>query len=218
MTRTQKRPLLALALTLALGGCSGPPVAAAITGEPVCPDFTLGASANKMRGGLRNPVRVTVKDGKNAVARAMFVGKRVASDPNPPVMLPDGNATYTVEWSQCENERAAVPVTGGKARERGGGTAYDCGEEKVYKTETLTTKKGDLASHALVVPAPPNVECWKDERPVEEPKAEAADAGAEDAAPAEVPDAAPSDASAEDAAASAVDGGTGGRSPDAGGR
>lgn len=195
VTRTQKRPLFALALLATLAGCGGPPVTSTIEGEPVCPDFTLGAPTNKMRGGLRNPVRLTVLDGKNAVARAMFVGKRAEGDQSPPVILPDGNSTYTLEWAQCENERAAIPL--GKASQRDGRTSYECGEGKIYKTEPLTTKKGDPSSHKLVVPAPPNPACWKDEQPAEEPDAGPPDAAA--APDAEAPDASAADAEAPDA-------------------
>ena len=146
-----------------------------------------------MRGGLRNPIRVTVLDGKNAIGRALFVGKRVASDPSPPLMIPDANGSFTVEWAQCPNERASVPV-GGKANRRDGATGFDCGEATVYKTETLTTKKGDPSTHVLAVPTPPIAECWKDTTVDETPAALPADAGAPDADTQDAAPAAPADA------------------------
>jgi len=166
-------------LTSSLSGCAGPPLPTAFKDEPMCADFSLGAAGTKMRGGLRLPVRVSVLDGKDAIARTFFYGKRAETDPSPRLMMPDVNGTYTVEWAQCENERASVPLTSGKEKNREG-TAFECGKAEVYKTEQITLKKGDASTHLLTVPAPPKTECWKDERPVEEPKQEAvaADAGA----------------------------------------
>lgn len=213
--RSPLAPTAALALALASSlsaGCSGPPIATTFKDEPICSDFSLGAAGTKMRGGLRQPVRVSVLDGKDAIARTFFYGKRAESDPSPRLMIPDGNATYTIEWAQCENERASVPLTGGKEKSREG-TSFECGKHEVYKTETITVKKGDPSTHTLVVPAPPKAECWKDERPAEEPKQEAADAGApEDAGAADAgattqgpEDAGAVDAS-DDAATKPVDG------------
>jgi len=204
------RTLAALALATAAAAlaaaCSGPPMQSTVKDEPICPDFTLGAAGTKMRGGLRKPVRLTVLDGKTPIVRALFLGKRTQADPTPRVMIEDGNDKYTIEWAQCENERASVPTEGGRDRNREG-TAFECGEAKVYKTEELVTKKGDAASHELTFPAPPEPACWKDETPCEPvavadagaPDAEAPDAGVDDAATAAPTDAA-TDAATDDSA------------------
>ncbi|MDC0744253.1 hypothetical protein [Polyangium mundeleinium] len=190
---------LATLLAASLAACSNTQVTSTVTGEPVCADFTLGGATNKMRGGLRQPVRVTVLDDNDQVARVLLLGKRVEGDPGVRLILPDKDAEYKVEWSQCANERASVPLRAGKTPEREL-TTYECGEAKVYKTDPLLTKKGDRASHALTFQPPPTPACWADERPAEEPPkpapeatppAEPADAGTEDAAV----DAAPTDTS-----------------------
>ncbi|MDI1450119.1 hypothetical protein [Polyangium sp. 6x1] len=202
MIRPSLRPRSAFAvaalLAASLAACSNTQVPSTLTGEPVCADFTLGGATNKMRGGLRQPVRVTVLDDDEKVAHALILGKRAEGDPGVRLVLPDKDAEYKVEWSQCSNERASVPLRAGKTPEREL-TTYECGEAKAYKTETLITKKGDRASHTLTFQPPPNPSCWTDERPAEEPPKpapeaapppEPADAGAEDAAT----DAAPADA------------------------
>ncbi len=154
-----------------------------------------------MRGGLRYPVRVTVLDDDDTVAKPLIYGKRSEGDPSPRVALPDKNAEYKVQWGQCVNERATVPasLSKGKSLRTDSATSYDCGETKVYKTDTLITKKGDAASHALAYQPPPVPECWADTTPVDA----AADAGAPDAMPsaADVADAATADAEATDASA-----------------
>ncbi|MDI3282058.1 hypothetical protein [Polyangium sp. 15x6] len=195
-------------LATSLVACSNAQVTSTITGEPVCADFTLG-EASKMRGGLRQPVRVTVLDDDDQVAKVMLLGKRAEGDPGARLVLPDANAEYKVEWAQCSNERASVPLRAGKTQERDL-TAYECGEAKVYKTDPLVTKKGDRASHALTYQPPPNAACWTDERPAEEPPkpvpeapppAEPVDAGVEDAATDAATDAAPADAGTDAGAA-----------------
>jgi hypothetical protein len=45
------------------GGCAGPPVPSALEGEPVCPDYEVGATRTKLQGGLRLPVTVTIVTG-----------------------------------------------------------------------------------------------------------------------------------------------------------
>ncbi|MDC3958499.1 hypothetical protein [Polyangium jinanense] len=200
----RSRPAFAALALLAtsLVACSNTQVTSTVTGEPVCADFTLGGANNKMRGGLRQPVRVTVLDDDDQIARVMILGKRAEGDPGARLVLPDANAEYKVEWAQCGNERASVPLRAGKTPERDL-TTYECGEAKVYKTDPLVTKKGDRASHAFTFQPPPNAACWTDERPTEEPPkpapeaappAEPADAGAEDAATDAATDAAPADA------------------------
>lgn len=191
---------LAALLAASLVACSNDQLRSGVTGEPVCPDFTLGGVDNKMRGGLRQPVQVRVLDDDDPVVRVLILGKRVEAEPSVRVILPDADAAYTVEWAQCSNERASVPLRAGKTQEREL-TAYECGEAKVYKTDPLVTKKGDRASHELTFQPPPNPACWTDERPAEPPPAPAAapdagaeDAGAEDAGADAATDAAPADA------------------------
>ena len=171
-----------------------------ITGEPVCADYSLGLGGQKLRGGLRFPVRVTIIDDDDPVTKTIVYGKRAEGDPNPRVVLPDKNAEYKVEWALCANEHATAPVGSTKAKSlrTDGLTAYDCGEAKAYKTATLVTKKGDPASHALAFEAPPAMECWVDAKPQD-----VADAGAPDAetapASADFADAGAADAEATDA-------------------
>jgi hypothetical protein len=180
-------------------GCSGPPVPSSITGEPVCADYSIGAGGVKLRGGLRFPVRVTIVDDDDPVAKVLVFGKHAESDPNPRLVLPDKNAEYKVEWSQCANERATTAVNASKAKSlrTDSSMTYDCGEATPYKTATLVTKKGDRASHALAFEAPPKPDCWMDTKPVD-----VADAGAPDAAAPvnDVADAGDSDADVTDGA------------------
>jgi hypothetical protein len=201
-------------------GCSGPPVPSTITGVPLCADYSIGLGGVKHRGGLQFPVRVTIIDDDEPVTKVLVFGKHADSDPNPRLVLPDKNAEYKVEWSQCVNERVTAPVTATKAKSlrTDSTTAYDCGEATAYKTSTLVTKKGDPASHALVFEAPPKPECWVDAKPEDvadagapdatTPATEMADAGASDA---EVTDGAATDAEVPDA--SAVDAASGDAAP-----
>lgn len=222
MTRSIFRSLLAVvafSTVASVVGCSGPPVTSSITGEPLCADYSIGAGGVKLRGALRFPVRVTIYSGKNPVTKVLVFGKHAESNPNPRVVLPDDNAEYKVEWSQCPNERATNPVNATKAKSlrSDASTSYDCGEAEPYKTATLVTKKGDLASHGLVFEAPPKPDCWMDAKPDEladagvpdatTPAIEVADAGVADAevadgavADADVPDANAADASTGDGA------------------
>src|ERR1700679_245132 len=96
--------LLPSALFLALGsaGCAGPPIAAPIDGQPLCPDFSTGNG--RMEGGLQVPVRLAVLDGKNVLSRTVLAGRRRADDPTPKTFIVDDNAKYTVEWAQCGNQ------------------------------------------------------------------------------------------------------------------
>jgi len=128
-----------------------------------------------MRGGLRQPVRVTVLDDGDVVTRVLIYGRRTESDPSPRLVLPDADAEYTVEWGQCENERASAPLTGKPTEREAAG--YECGNSPAYKTDKLVTKKGDRSPHPLAFVPPPKPDCWTDERPTEG----AADAGAPDA-------------------------------------
>ncbi len=164
---------LPLVAALAAPGCSGPPVPTPIDGEPVCHDVEVGAAnaRTKMRGGLKFPVSLTIKQGKTVVFKTTLQGLRTEGERKSQILLPDGNEEYAVEWAQCENEQAPRPAGGGdgnkkKGGDRGGEAAhYECGNAAVYKTDSLATKKHDPASHALKFPAPPKAECWASEAP-----------------------------------------------------
>ncbi len=141
-------------------GCSGRPVPAPIADEPVCSDVEIGPTHTKMRGGLRFPVRVTVREGSTVVMKTLLTGLRAPNDPATRVLLPDANTTISVEWSQCENERAprpaeAKPSKPGPRDE----TVYECGNAATYKTDTVETKKGQAAT--LTFRAPPIGECFR---------------------------------------------------------
>ena len=159
-------------------GCTANKVPVPVDGEPLCPDFELGASHTKMKGGLRKPIRVTVLDGNDAVSTRILLGRRTDDDAPAKLSLEDSNETYDVQWAQCENERAPKPVksdTPGSARDT---AAYGCGEAKVYSTSKHTTKKGDPASFTIKFVAPATAECWSDQVPEPGGGAPAADAGA----------------------------------------
>lgn len=153
------------ALALALAACSGPPVPTPLTGEPICADFEVGATKTRLAGGLKNPVRLMITEGKSVLMKTTIVGLRTPTSTQTHLILPNDNGEYTVEWAQCENERAPRPVEGDREAKLGAkmATAYECGEAKVYKTETLKTTKGNLATHALAFPAPPKAQCWASE-------------------------------------------------------
>lgn len=200
MTRSNLRAWFAFSALTSLAvflGCSGPPVATTLTGEPVCADYSIGTGGQKLRGGLRFPVRVTVLKGDDPVTKVIVFGKRNEEIPSPKVVLPDKDREYKVEWAQCANEHATPPVTATKSKSlrSDGLTVYDCGEAKPYKTTTLVTAKGKPETHALAFEAPPNAECWMNTMPDA-----VADAGAPDAEPvADVPDAGDADAEVSDA-------------------
>ena len=84
-----------------------------VDGEPICPDFQVGAAQTKMAGGLRHPVQLTIKDGSNVVFKTTILGRRSDRDPVARVLVPDDDATLTLEWAQCENERAPSPAEAG---------------------------------------------------------------------------------------------------------
>lgn len=158
---------LLVALALVLSACSGPPIPTPLTGEPVCEDFEIGATKARLEGGLKNPVLLTVKEGESTLFKSTLLGLRTPKSTPTRVLLPDDDGEYTVEWAQCANTRA--PRSSEASRDTKHATktttAYECGEAKVYKTETLKTKKGDRATHALTFPAPPNPQCWTSETP-----------------------------------------------------
>jgi hypothetical protein len=197
--------LIALALALApSAGCAGPPVPAPIKGEPVCPDYEIGATKTKMQGSLRYPVMLTILDGSTVMNTTMILGRRTEKDPPVRTLLSDSDEEYTVQWAQCENERAPRPVAGGADTKEA--LRYECGKAEVYATVKLQTRKGDLSTHELAFAPPPKTECWMSDVPAPA----AADAGAPDADTLATdagtePDAAPSDAGAEIADAAASD-------------
>ena len=178
-------PLFTLALPALLlaTACAGPPIAADVEGSPVCPDFEAGHA--KMAGSLRHPVRLRVLEGSTQLFRTVVSGRRHPGDSAPHTFIPDDNATYTIEWAQCANERAPRSATEAahetpKARDkvRTPETAYDCGEATVYKTDKLVTRKGDKASHVLQFVPPPDAACWQTEAAPAPPPSAAPDPGA----------------------------------------
>jgi hypothetical protein len=184
-------PLLSLVLSVLAVGCAGPPIPAPIQGEPVCADFELGASRAKMIGSLRLPVRLRILEGDEVLMKTVLLGRRSAGDPPSRSFIPDDNAEVTVEWAQCVNERAPTPVADEHAKQPSTprlapaeSSAYECGEATVYKTDKLTTKKRDVASHSITFAPPPKPECWVSDAPPSPAPAPALDAGAP-AAPAE---------------------------------
>lgn len=200
---TPSRAAALAALPLALAACAGPPITSPIEGEPVCADFEAGGAHTKMIGGLRFPVQLSIKNGSTPVFKTTIAGLRTAKDLPSRVLLSDDDETLTLEWAQCENERAPRPLEPA-GREPKGIAQYECGKATVYKTEQLTTKKGDPKSHALTFPAPPNAACWQGSAPPPPADAGAPDASAESAdagAPADP------DAGAADAGPTGADGG-----------
>lgn len=166
--------LILLACGPWLSSCSGPPVTTSLLGEPVCPDYELGATRTKMQGGLRFPVMLTITEGSTPVLKTMILGRRSDQDQTTRILLTDSSDKYTVEFAQCENERAPRPVTGRSETKEA--ARYECGSTSVYSTITLETKKGDLSTHALAFAAPPKPECWMTDIPAAA-KADAGDAG-----------------------------------------
>jgi hypothetical protein len=154
---------LAASIPMALAACTGRPVPSTIEGEPVCPDFEVGATHAKAEGSLRLPVQMTVREGSEVITRATVYGRRSEKGNKTRFVLTDDDATYQIEWAQCENERAPKPTEAGSPAKQAAG--YECGNAKVYKTEDLVTKKGDAASRTLTFPAPPSPACWTAEAP-----------------------------------------------------
>ncbi|MGK3994186.1 hypothetical protein [Sorangium sp. So ce1024] len=202
--RPGARALALLCLTLA--ACGGPPTPSPIEGEPICPDFEIGATRAPMRGSLRYPVTLTVLDDGDPIARATITGRRTGESPATRILLADDDAEYEIQWAQCENQRAPRART--LAHETRDTAEYACGNATVYKTDKLVTRKGDAASRTVHFAAPPKPECWESEVPAAEPppapppapEQPPADAGA-DAEPAAAPDAGAADAGAAKASA-----------------
>ena len=141
-----------LAATAGLVACSGPPVPSPLVDEEICADYESNAH-QKMAGGMRVPVVLTVLDGKKPVFTTMLRGLRQPKAPPTSIMLPDADAEYTVEWAQCAGKQPERPVA------EGPDPTYKCAEPKVYKTEKLVTKKGDAASRSLRYALPPDATC-----------------------------------------------------------
>jgi hypothetical protein len=149
-------------------GCTSARTTATIDGEPLCADFELGAARTPFKGALKNPVKVTVLDGKTVVSERVVLGKRHDSDPNAIVVVQDTNETYTIRFAQCENAFAAQPVaaTANKPRDnkdepkrQDDRTAYECGDSKVYKEIQLEVKRGKKETRVIPWQPPPDAEC-----------------------------------------------------------
>lgn len=157
-----KRVLLgATCAALASLSCAGNPIPSPIENEIVCTDFEVGAAHTKMEGSLKHPVRLRILDGKAVIMKMILPGLRDAATTPARSLIADDNDSYTLEWAQCENERAPKPARGGaKDKESRDVTHYECGEATVYKTDTLTTKKHDAPSHKIQFAPPPEAVCW----------------------------------------------------------
>jgi hypothetical protein len=193
--------LLAAPLTLLAVACSGTTVPYTFEGEPVCPDYAIGTAA-PIRGGLKRPLHVSFKSGGDVVARVVLVGLRTADSPATPILLPDTDAEYDVEWAECENERAPAPAVAKALQNSPENMKYECGEAKPYATVKVTTTKGD-AKRKIAVAPPPSLACWSaDGAPGGSAPPSASAAPVEAPPPPEVASAAPS-ASAAPAASAA---------------
>jgi len=153
---THKLFVCAALVVAAAGGCTGSTVPWTFEGEPVCADFKVGASAETAHGGLKKPLRASFKDGKDVIARVVIYGLRTKGDVATPLLLPDSNAEYDVEWAECENERAPVVMSKSKPFD----TKYECGEPKVYANVKVATKSGE-PSRKIAATLPPATPCWE---------------------------------------------------------
>ena len=141
-----------LLAAISLGACAGPPVPSPLVDEEICPDYESTTHV-KMSGGMRVPVTLTILDGKKPVFTKLLRGLRTPTEAKTSIMLPDADAEYTVEWSQCTDKQPE------RTAQEGPDAAYRCADPKVYKTTKLTTKKGDLASRSLHYALPPDATC-----------------------------------------------------------
>jgi hypothetical protein len=172
-------PLFALA-----AGCTNPSVAGEIKGEPVCPDFELGAARTKMKGSLRKPVQISVIEDDEVRWERVLLGKRTAADADPKFVVEDGNETYTIRWAQCPNVFAPQRVEL-QLRPEDIASSYGCGEAVSYQEQPLEVRKGDASSRVLTWMPPPEPECWESAVPAGAPddkdtekKGDEGDAGA----------------------------------------
>jgi hypothetical protein len=152
--------LLVLSVVAAVG-CSKP-VPTPLEFEPVCVDYK-GKDGREMLGGLRVPVVLTIHQGTTEVQRATLFGLPSQKAPGTQILLPDADAEYTVAFAQCANQRPERP------RKDGPDPAWQCGEARVYKTDKLVTRKGDLSTHKLAYAWPPDATCWIGDVALREP-------------------------------------------------
>lgn len=162
---------LALIAALCIPACAGPPTPEPIADEPICPDYQVGAT--RMQGSLRFPVTLEIKEEETLLSRTTLVGLRDAKTKKSTALLRDEDAEVTLEWAQCENQRAARANAAG--RDARDATPFECGKATVYKAEKLTIRKGDPASRTIRFAEPPDITCWSGDAP---PAPAAADAGA----------------------------------------
>jgi hypothetical protein len=158
-----RAPLAWLVVFSLVLGCTAQKVSAPVEGEPLCPDFDIGASHAHMKGGLRKPIKVTVLDDGDPVSDRVLLGRRNADDAPARLSVKDGQ-TYDIEWAQCENERAPRPLKGDTSR-RGDTASYDCGKAKPYAKSKLVVKRGDVASRSIPFVPPADAACWSDTVP-----------------------------------------------------
>jgi hypothetical protein len=143
-------------LASCLSSCKGPSLPSSVTEEPVCAPFDQ--AGQHMRGGLKQPVRLRVLSGTEVIATVMVYGKSGAGAPPTRFLLPDADNEYTVEWTQCPNERAPSPhdPNDKKANQ---GAGYECQNAEPYATGKHSTKSGDRATHDVPLPPPPATDC-----------------------------------------------------------
>ena len=182
-----RAPLFWLVVSSLALGCTAQKVSAPVEGEPVCPDFDIGASHAHMKGGLRKPIKVTVLDDGDPISDRVLLGRRNPDDAAARLSVRDGR-TYEVEWAQCENERAPRPLKGDTSR-RGDMASYDCGKTKPYAKTKLDIKRGDVASRIIRFMPPADAACWSDTVPEGASGAPDASASAASADPAAAPSA-----------------------------
>ncbi|MFO0616147.1 MAG: hypothetical protein U0414_26375 [Polyangiaceae bacterium] len=173
-------------LALIVIACAGPPSRSSVSNEPICPDFQLGPRKTRMHGALKRPVTMTVKDGSSPVVITTLYGLNAKGARPTLFLLPDTNAEYTVEWTQCPNEKAPIEAAAWAAKEKEAaapaqGASFQCAETKPFATTKLTTKRGDEASRTIPFPDNlPEPECWAaDAPPAPEPPPPSATVSAE---------------------------------------
>lgn len=202
------RPIhLALLLTLA-SACTSPSVAGDVQGEPVCPDFELGAARTKMKGSLEKPVKISVVEDDEVRWERVLLGKRTPADADPKFVVEDDDETYTIRWAQCPNAFAPKRVDM-QMRAEDITSSYACGEAVTYHEQPLEVRQGDPSSRVVSWVAPPEPECWTSSVPEAdgEDDAGAPDAGSDEVTPDAGSTETAADAGSEDAAASTDAGG-----------
>ncbi|RLB49027.1 MAG: hypothetical protein DRI90_24890 [Deltaproteobacteria bacterium] len=147
-------------LGLGVVGCTSPSVTGVIEGEPVCPDFAVGASGTMMKGSLRMPVQAAILDGSTVRWERLLLGRRLASDGASKFVVEDDDETYKVRWAQCPNVFAPKRIDSGGSRDADLSSTFTCGEAKVYKELELHIKSGEASSRVLEWVVPPEAECW----------------------------------------------------------